>query len=61
MTDISIHIDEVAGTKNFSVEINDHKQQKCFLLDDCYNSYERCLEAAMDYIKIMKINIQTNE
>ena len=54
MTDISIHIDEVAGTENLSVEINDHKQQKCFLLDDTYASYNRCMKAALAFIKLMR-------
>ena len=54
MNGIIIEIDPVADSKNLSVTISDHEKQTTKILDNTYNSYERCLEAAIIYINLMK-------
>ena len=54
MNGIIIEIDPVADSKNLSVTISDHEKQTTKILDNTYNSYERCLEAATIYINLMK-------
>jgi len=54
VADISIHIDPVYESKNFSVQVDDHKQQKTKILNDTYSSYDRCIKAAMIYINLIR-------
>ena len=56
MDGITINIDPVADSKNYSVTISDHKKQTTKILDETYNSYERCLKAAEIYIKLFRKN-----
>ena len=54
MNGIIIEMDPVADSKNLSVTISDHEKQTTKILDNTYNCYERCLEAAIIYINLMK-------
>lgn len=51
---ITVHIDLVYQSQNYSVQIDDHKKQKTFLLDNCYDSKTKACKAANEFIHKLK-------